>query len=59
LKQVDYGLTLTSGLRPRADFAQAVIDPELGQLLLRAILRKTRAQAAKIHVVERLILIKA
>jgi len=36
-----------------------VINPELGQFFLRAILGKARAQAAELDLIERLILIEA
>jgi hypothetical protein len=36
-----------------------VVDPELGYLFLRSVLGETRAKAAEIHVIERLILVKA
>ena len=42
-----------------ADLAQAAVDPLLGQLLLHAVLREPRAQVAKVHVIERLVLIEA
>ncbi len=46
-------------LRPRTNRAEAVVNPELGQFFLRAVLRETRAEVAELHLIERLILIKA
>ena len=45
--------------RTKAYVAEAVVDPEFRDLLLRSILRKPRAQTAEIDVVERLVLIEA
>src|SRR5436309_3416203 len=44
---------------PRADLTQAAVDPLLRQLLLDAVLREARAESVPIHVIERLVLIKA
>src|SRR4051812_21220105 len=46
------------GLAP-AEVPQAAVDPQLGQLFLRAVLRQPPAQGAEIDPVEVLILVEA
>jgi hypothetical protein len=50
---------MSSDLIPNLKIPQAMIDPLLGQFLLRAVLRKPRSQIVESHVIERLILIRA
>src|ERR1041385_6630571 len=49
----------TGGGGPPAEVAEAAVDPELRQLLLRAVLREAAAQGAEIDAVEVLVLVEA
>jgi len=42
---------ILSGLCPRADFSEAVVDPHLRQLFLGSVLGEAGAEAAEVNVV--------
>src|SRR5205814_10408172 len=52
-------VSLRRGGGAPAEVAQAAVDPLLGQLLLRAVLRQAAAQGREIDAVEILVLVEA